>query len=170
MFFICVLHSVPNWWNWGTYRHMCIANTDLKNVCCLFREGWINLRRWTCVLNVFPWFSEIILTYQDMYSKAHLCFCSVVLHVDMPRLWEGIYTKIWTAKALQNWIINIIDGAIHIRALLLNCTYRFKTWNALPSHLSRNHPAQRTVTKAVSTFKCHICYDQLHRKGIFSTS
>lgn len=39
----------------------------------------------------------------------------------------------------------------------LNCACRFKTWNALLSHLSRNHPAQQAVSKAASTFTCHIC-------------
>ncbi|XP_049333152.1 uncharacterized protein LOC125804583 isoform X1 [Astyanax mexicanus] len=42
----------------------------------------------------------------------------------------------------------------------LNCSCRLKTWNALLSHLSRNHPAQRT--NALSTFKCLVCgYNQL---------
>lgn len=50
----------------------------------------------------------------------------------------------------------------------LNCSCRFKTWNALLSHLSRKHPAQRAVTKAVSTFECQLCgHNQLSTERDF---
>ena len=50
----------------------------------------------------------------------------------------------------------------------LHCTCRFKTWNALLSHLSRNHPAQQAINKAVSTFTCHICgHNQLSTEREF---
>lgn len=39
----------------------------------------------------------------------------------------------------------------------LNCACKFKTWNSLLSHLSRNHAAQQALSKAVSTFTCHVC-------------
>ncbi|XP_013884487.1 transcription factor IIIA isoform X2 [Austrofundulus limnaeus] len=39
----------------------------------------------------------------------------------------------------------------------LSCACRFKTWNALLSHLSRNHPVQQTVTKDLTRFKCPSC-------------
>lgn len=38
----------------------------------------------------------------------------------------------------------------------LSCACRFKTWNALLTHLSRNHPVQQTVTKDLR-FKCPSC-------------
>lgn len=43
----------------------------------------------------------------------------------------------------------------------LNCVCRFKTWNALLSHLSRSHPVQRLPKESLTTFNCQICSYQL---------
>ncbi|XP_023198103.1 uncharacterized protein LOC111610076 [Xiphophorus maculatus] len=50
----------------------------------------------------------------------------------------------------------------------LSCACRFKTWNALLSHLSRNHPVKQTVTKDLTRFKCPICdFNQLSTERDF---
>lgn len=45
--------------------------------------------------------------------------------------------------------------------IFLNCVCRFKTWNALWSNLSKNHPAQRLPNESLTTFNCNICNHQL---------
>lgn len=106
--------------------------------------------------NIAQPFPAFFPNYLYKASKASLCFSSVVLHVEMQGLWDDINKR---SELLKHYkLIHRHYGRGHLYPCTYsNCACRFKTWNSLLSHLSRNHPAQQAVTKAVSTFTCHIC-------------
>lgn len=107
--------------------------------------------KFTSVLKIGP------TIFPNTSGKAHL-FVFPVLHF-MWRCKDCDCTFTRRSKLLKHYkLTHRHYGRSHpYPCTYLNCKCSFKTWNALLSHLSRNHPAQRTVTKAISTFTCQIC-------------
>lgn len=104
-----------------------------------------------------PRLTQIILTYKNTHSKAHLSVFPVLHFMWRCKDCGRAFTR--RPELIKHYKLNHRHyGRGHsYPCTYLNCACRFKTWNALLSHLSRNHSAQRTVTKVESTFTCHIC-------------